>query len=84
MTGTLPVPVLGELLALLLPGLALFGSELEGVGWWRSAERLALFPLPVVAGGPFVPLISEWELRGGDTEVLGGVPDAEAYSLCAA
>ncbi len=80
----MPAPVLGELLALLLPGLALFGSELEGVGWWRSAERLALFPLLVlVAGGPFAPLISEWELRGGDTEVLGGVPDPGAYSLCA-
>ena len=51
-----PAPVvelraLGELLALLLglAGLALLGSELAGVGWSRSADRLALLMPPPFA-----------------------------------
>jgi hypothetical protein len=40
-----PVNARGELLALLLPGFALFGSEFVGVGWCSSADRLALLLL---------------------------------------
>ena len=51
-TGTPGVEptALGELLALLgLAGLALLGSELAGVGWSRSADRLALLMPPPFA-----------------------------------
>lgn len=64
-------PVLGELLALLpLCGLALLGSELEGVGCSRRADKLALF-----AGATAAPFVSECVLLGGETERvrLGGV-----------
>lgn len=60
------VMALGELLALFgLAGLALFGSEFAGVGWSRSADKLALLrPL----------FVSEFAVLGGDTDcVLGGV-----------
>lgn len=62
----LVVKALGELLALLeFAGLALLGSEFAGVGWSRSADRLALL----------TPLFdSEFAVLGGDTDcVLGGV-----------
>jgi hypothetical protein len=67
MTLLLP-PALGELLALLLAGFALLGSELVGVGCSRRADRLALL---LLRGG--IPPNSECELLGGDTEwPLGG------------
>lgn len=65
-----PIPALGELLALLFPVFALFGSEFTGVGCSSKAERLALL---VLGGAPMTPLTSECELRGGDTDMpLGG------------
>lgn len=58
--------VLGELLVLLLAGLALLGSELEGVGWRRMAEMLDCFEAACGRSGP--------EARGGEAEcVRGGV-----------
>jgi hypothetical protein len=68
-----PVGALGELAALLVPGLALFGSELLGVGC-SSEDKLALWlpaePLTVLLAadrwGPG-PL-------GGDTDKVRGGP----------
>lgn len=61
-------PVRGELLALFTP-LALLGSELDGVGCSRRADRLALL------GRGAALLLSECELLGGETDnvLLGGV-----------
>ena len=49
---------------LFVPGFALLGSELAGVGCRSRAERLALPEL----GGPPMPGGSEWELCGGETD----------------
>ena len=67
---------LGELLALLLglAGLALFGSELAGVGW-RSADKL-VFLTPL--------FVSECALLGGETDrVRGGVRRGGAVGAAA-
>ena len=68
MTLTEPTPARGELLALLLPGLALLGSELVGVGCNNKAERLALLVLGCV---PFVPLVSGGATSGGPKPLDG-------------
>jgi len=61
----------GELSALLAPGFALLGSELDGVGC-KSDDRLALFTMTAPRKFP-----SECADRGGemDSARCGGVPD---------